>query len=373
MDQIKKTASNPRTGINRSTDIRNLKENDTTYVLNGNIENVEGDFIDYSWEKSNNLSVNFPDGYKVIGRVKRMSKNWTYYFLTNPTTKKSIFGYVDNNINFSEDHLIDVDGELPIPLEEQVQVAYNSFNILIDDTCAEKGFNFNINFPIHNPLIKEEKTGGEVYFTDFYNPSRYIKLDDIEFYFTEEVPCQNDLIVNCPNFEKMRIHKLYDLPKIDNISVANGGTLKKGSYTFVVALSDAQGNEISEYSSITQPISIWDKEEATGQAIKLTVSDLDEDYNHYKIVAITPTPVEVGVFSTATREITISDLNQNQRTSIEKISFVNLRVKKVEGITSIQNSLAEYGVVFEEEINLQPIANLMGSFLQWQTHVASNT
>lgn len=369
MDQIKKTASNPRTGINRSTDIRNLQENDTTYILNGNIENVEGDYIDYSCEKSNVLSVNFPIGYKVIGRVNRLSRNWTYYFLTNPVTKKSLFGYVDNNTYFSENHLEDVDGELPTPLEDQVQVPYNSFNILIDDSCSSNGFNFNINFPIHNPLIKEEKTGGEIYFTDFHNPSRFIKLDDIEHYFIEEVPCSQDVVTNCADFEKMRVHKQYDLPKISDVTIANGGTLKKGSYTFIVALSDAQGNEISEYSSITQPISIWDREEQTGQAIKLTITDLDPDYNHYKIVSLTPVPVEVGVFSTSTREITISDLSQNQRTSIEKVSFINTKVKKSEGFTAIQNSLAEYGLVFEEELNLQPIVNLMGSFLQWQTHV----
>lgn len=371
MDQFKKDISSPRLGINRSTDVRNLKGNDTTYVLNGNIESVDGDFIDYAFEKSNVLSVTFPEGYRVIGRVNRLSNNKTYYFLTNPNTGNSMFGFVDNNKQFDESDLEDNEGELPAPLEEQVQVAYNNFQILIDDSCTENGFNFNINYPIHNPLIKEEKTGGEIYFTDFRNPSRYIELDNIERYFIREVPCSEDEEVQCADFEKMRIHKRYKLPKISDVSVANGGALKKGSYTFVIALCDLQGNEISEYTSLTQPVSIWDKDDNTGQAIKLTVTDLDEDYNHYKIVAMTPSPVEVGVYSTANKEITISDLTQSKRTSLESISYVNTKVLRSEGLTVIQNSLAEYGLVFEEEMNLQPVVNLMGSFLQWQTHVAT--
>lgn len=381
MDKFKNEVSFPRSGMSKGTDPRNLKENEYTYALNTNLSSVDGDFIDLSFEKSNILAVEFPQGYKVIGKFNRLLNNRTYYFLHNPSTNNNKFGFVDNNFVFNdkEDIITDDGSILPDPLEDTTQTAYKTFITLLDDSCTTEGFNFRLDKPIKNPLLKEQKTGGVVYFTDGLNPSRFIELDNIQTYFTQEEPCSTDAIVKCPLFYKMLIHQQYMLPIIKSSVVANGGSLNKGSYSFLVALSDALGNEISEYFSLTQPTDVWEigEGEQSSKAIRLEVDNLDSNYTHYKIIAIftekesrTTTLYDVGVFSTNRKEVIISDLSYAQRTSIEKISFNNQRVLTSEGLTTANNSLMEYGLQFEEELNLQPVINLLGSYLEWQTHVA---
>ena len=83
----------------------------------------------------------------------------------------------------------------------------------------------------------------------------------------------------------MRIFKKFDIPEITPVSIELGGRLKKGVYQFLIAYCDELGNEISEYYSITNPISIFDRNDLimeqpdlanrTNYAIKLEVKGLD--------------------------------------------------------------------------------------------------
>lgn len=357
MDRFENKISLPKSGMSKGVDPRNLKENEYTHALNVNLNSVDGDFIDLTFEKSNEKSVQFPYGFKVIGRVNRLLTNYTYYFIYNPFSDVGAFGYVDNNVE-----------------------GVKNFNMLLNDECAEEGFNFSLERPIQNPLITEEKTGGVIYFTDGYNPSKYIELDNIDTYFTKEIPCEDDQQVNCPLFDKMLIHSKYTLPEIKEVFVSEGGSLTKGSYSFLVVLSDSLGNEISEYFSLTQPVDVWEVGDSkeSSKSIKVQMKPLQDSFTHYKLICFfkekesrTTTILNVGVYSTTQEEVVISDLDYAQRVSLEKISYNNIKVKSSEGLTSANKSLLEYGLVFEEEINLQPIVNLLGSYLQWQTHVAT--
>lgn len=371
MDNFKNEISFPRSGMSKGVDPRQLKENEYTYALNTNINSVDGDYLDLSYEKSNVLAVKFPKDFVVIGKFNRLLNNRTYYFLHNPITKKSKFGYVDNDSVFED--------KIEEKLETTTQIPFKKFNSLLDDECTNKGFNFRIDKPIKNPIIKEEKTGGVVYFTDGFNPTRYITLDNIQQYFTREIPCDDDVTTQCPLFEKMLVHGKYKLPEIESTIVTNGGSLNKGSYSFIVALSDALGNEISEYYSLTQPSDIWEIGEGnnTNKAIKIVLNNLDSKYTHYKIITVyvekdsrATTLYEIGIYPINQTEVIIGDIQYAQRTSIEKISFNNQRILTAEGLTSSSNSLMEYGITFEKEINLQPVVNMLGSYLEWQTHEA---
>lgn len=361
MDNFKNEISFPRSGMSKGTDPRNLKENEYTHALNVNLNSVDGDYIDLSYEKSNVLSVNFPEGFSVIGKFNRLLNDRTYYFLHNKITKKNKFGYVDNKVVFEENE------------------PFKTFITLLEDECTEEGFNFRIDKPIKNPLLKEQKTGGIIYFTDGFNPPKYIELDNIETYFIDEEPCEDDIRVTCPLFDKMLIHKKYKLPQISQSTVTNGGSLNKGSYSFIVALTDSMGNEVSEYFSVTQPTDVWEVGEGkqSSKAIRVTLNDLDTNFTHYKLIAIytekdsrTTSYYEVGIYSINQTEVIVGDLSYAQRTSIEKLSFNNQKVETSEGLTTANNSLMEYGLVFEDETNLQPIVNLLGSYLEWQTHLA---
>lgn len=378
MDGFKNEISSPKKGMSKGVDPRNLSPTDYTHALNTTLTNDDGDYYDLTYEKSNIKEVVFPTGYKVIGRFNRLLKNYTYYFLHNPISKYSLFGYVDNNVVYN-DH---TDEELPTPLEQTTQTPYKNFVPLIDDSCFDsptKGFNFDINFPIQNVLVKEQKTGGVAYFTDVKNKPRYIELDNIVTYFTQEEPCDDDVEVTCPIMDKMLLHKEYELPIISEVSISSGGSLKKGVYSFLISLSDSLGNEISEYFSQTQYVDIFSNSETdiTDKAIRVKTESLDKNYTHYKIVVVfsdkldgATTYYNGGVFSVNDSEIVISDISSMQRVSNESISYNNQRVLKSEGFTTANKSLLEYGLVFERELNLQPIANLLGSFLQWQTHIA---
>lgn len=360
----------PRGGMKKGIDPRNLTENDITHAINVTQKDGDGDYIDYSYEKSNVKAVVFPSGYKVIGKVVRMLNNSTYYFLTNPTTKNSLFGYV-------KDKEYD-DSDLEHSLEEVEQQPYKEFVTLIDDSCSENKFNFSTLYPIHNVVLKEQKTGGVIYFTDYINPSRYIELDNIGKYFLREIPCDDDEELQCPDIDKMRIHKLYKLPAITDVKTVVGGTLNRGTYSFFISLSDSQGRELSEYTSLTLPTSIWDNtEEITNKAIRLTVNDLDEDYTHYKIVVKHNSHIDnstnyyvAGVYPVTNKEVNITSIKLLDRISLEQLSTVNVKVTNSESVATFNNSLVEYGLVFERELNLQPVANMLGSYLQWQTHVA---
>src|SRR5699024_6544744 len=48
-------------------------------------------------------------------------------------------------------------------------------------------------------------------------------------------------------------------------------------------------------------------------------------------------------------------------------------VKRWEGLTQTNGHLIGNGIEEEKEINLQPVVNLMGPFLKWQTSIARET
>src|SRR5699024_9130131 len=142
---------------------------------NGNNESVIGDRLNNMNEPSNLLCLNFPVGYKVIGYKNDINSDKTYYFLTNPETGYSKFGYISNVQKIQD--ISDLESEcescnfkaiLAEPLEKQVQIASCTFVELLDDAC-NKGFNFDINFPIKKIEIKAEKCGKTIYFTDNLN------------------------------------------------------------------------------------------------------------------------------------------------------------------------------------------------------------
>ena len=159
--QKKQTPNTGKTGMNRNTAPHLLQEGEYVFMLNGNNENVIGDRLNNMNEPSNLLCLNYPTGYKVVGYKNDINSNNTYYFLTNPETGFSKFGYISNVQNLTSVDDIDTsycDGcdfkrILEQPLEDQVQIASCTFVELLDDSC-NKGFNLDINWPIKKIEIK---------------------------------------------------------------------------------------------------------------------------------------------------------------------------------------------------------------------------
>lgn len=402
----KQSLSSPR-GLNRETHPSQLKNTESPFVLNGSNQTQTGEFFNIPNESSNYFSVDFPEGYKVIGYERHPFKQLTYFFLTNPETGYSSVGYVENNISdltFSnateqvcEDcHYFEV---LPTPLEETTQTPYSEYVEFFNDDC-NKEFNFSINHPIKHIEIKVDKIGTKIYFVDGYNPDRWFDADNIEYYkYRGEVVCGVDeTIPVCVATEKMLQRPNYTIPTLEAEAVQLGGNLRKGSYQFLIAYSDLAGNEISDYFSIVQPIDIFDAnnrildqtqlDSFTNFGIRLHVDNLDTTFKYYKVVVIERVAVnqaessyEVGVFPTSDDTIYYT----SSQTGTENLGGITKRInyeriiskrpvyEHTAGIESSNKQLIKWGITGKKFPNLQPVVNLIGGMLKWNTSVAKES
>lgn len=391
----------PQRGLNR--DQYNLGEADYSTLLNGLFDGIDGGSFTLTNEMSNVLSSKFKTGFKVIHAINDVYSNTTYFFLVNPTTNVGEFGQIKNiqQVQNIEDISHDCGDclqyfDLAEPLENQTQTELNEYETLLTDEChitsdePEKGFQFSVNSPIKKSVIKNEKCGKTIYFTDDNTPPRYIILDNLQQYKqTGDINCGTDETTpTCLDADKLLIFKKYNLPELVPVEIQLGGRLKLGVYEFLIAYTDQLGNEISEYTSITNPIQIFDRNNVTltpnelgnptNFSIKLQVENLDSRFTHYKIAVIQTTLEDVGVtrfFVEGIHNIndtTIIYGGEQNKQSIELSDLIreNLYIQRWEFLTESNNSLIGAGITTEKELNLQPVVNFLGSFVKWQTHIA---
>lgn len=402
-------------GMNRTGFGHQLNEKDYTFQLNGNIETDEQGGVALTNEHSNLLCSRFKPGFRVIGNIFDVNSDRVYFFLTNPETKISEIGYIPyfHNIENDDDLLKDCnctyENILSQPLEEQEQIAGCQYVTLLSDGCLKSDgeingcLNFNIKHPIKKIELKGEKYFRTLYWTDNYNPPRYLQLQNLEQYnfngedVCGEIICGDGIDVEnpqkiedcqtCLDCEKLRIFKRFTIPHIEPSVIQFGGNLRMGTYEFLIAYADRLGNELSEYFSITQPISIFDSNNyilnqtqlanRTNLSIALNVSNLDKNYQYYKVAVIQRTDIngETSAFVEGIHPITDDTVVYSTEVDKQRITFQELFAQKPvfktwRGLTSANNYLFGYGYTVEKEWNLQPVVNFMGSFFKWQSHQA---
>ena len=402
----KKSISIPIRGMN--LDSIDLKNTEYRIAINANTNNETGEGFNIQNESSNTLGIVFPEGYKVIGFRNDLILPRTYYILTNPTTKKSSIGYVENNVEdtFNQDQeatCVDCSeyNELSIPLELTTQTPSLEYIELVNDECSGE-LNFDINFPIKKIEIKQEKLGTYLYWNDNNNPPRYINISDISYLFTQEVSCEDDIVLQCPNFDKLLIFPKHNTLEIDAQEVQVGGNLKLGTYEFYVAYCDLLGNEMTAYSTPTNPISIFDEnnnilsqtelDTFTNFAIKLKIKNLNTAYfKYYKVVCVErnnvdnaqtafiegihPTTDDTILYthsgSSSDDFITRGNVSIKRRIDFNKLNLIKPYYDKAETTMVSGGRLWHKSLTKREELNLQPVVNLFGALaLQWQTSVA---
>ena len=405
-----RNASAPKSGMKLDLHINQLKETDYSFALNSNTEQETGELLNQFNEPSDNLTVVFPEGYKVIGRKKYLQGNKTFYFLTNPETKKSSIGYVDDT--FIENRNIDEyvpctdcsgKNELGTPLEEIDQVPSKQYEQLINDECLEvgEGLDFDIDFPIKFIAIKVEKGQVNLYWNDYRNLPRWMNTTDVSYLYIQEIPCDDDVAQDCLIVDKLLQFPKYGSFGIDPEKLEIGGNLKLGSYEFYGAYCDLYGNNLSEYFPPTNPISIFDEnnnilsqtelDSYTNFAIKLKVQGLDNRYPYYKIVCVErnnvnntqaaflegihPTTDDTVLYtSSGTSDddghITSGNKRLRKRMDISELYYTKTKYDKAVGSASINGAQYMWGLYKKPELNLQPVVNLFGSLLKWQTSIA---
>lgn len=382
-------------GMNRDVSTDSLDNKSYTIAMNMNMENSSGDLLKLKSEPSNVLANKFTSGYKVVGFENDINSNRTYYFLTNPTTGVSEFGYVKNIENTTNSIDIEVECEdcdfkniLSEPLENTNQVPYQEYVTLLEDSC-NKCLNLSIYYPIKKIVIKTEKAGAKIFFSDNYNPPRYIDMRDLSIYKeTGKNSCGEDNTKNtCLDCDKLRLFPKTTPIRITPKSLVLGGRLPLGQYSFYAAYSDRLGNPMSEYTSLTNPVSVFDsnnviqseveKQELTNYAIRLEAEVVDKDRMYYKVIVAYTNVVdqgvryfEVGEYSTDTKDIIFDTIQNKKEISIDNILIPRSNVELIGGLSTAGNYLFGQGITRTKEWNLQPVVNLMGGFFKWQTHVA---
>lgn len=405
-----KSISAIKSGMNKDSHISQVPNTAYVFALNANT-NTETEHTNITNEPSNNLAVTFPSGYKVIGFKEDLLQERTYYFLTNPTTKKSSIGYVSNIIEDTfnqDDELTCIDcteyNQLSEALENTVQIASSQYVKLLDDDCHSigEGFNFDINFPIKKIEIKQEKLGTYLYWNDNRNPPRWLNISDTSYLFVQEVPCNTDITTNCILIDKLLIFPKHNKLQIQAEELQIGGNLKLGTYEFYAAYCDLLGNEMTQYSTPTNPISIFDENNNilsqteldvfTNFAIKIKVKNLNTEYfKYYKVVCIErnnvdntqsafiegihPTTDDTILYthsgSSSDDFITRGNVSIKRRIDFNKLNLIKPYYDKAETTMVSGKRLWHKGLTKKEEINLQPVVNLFGAVaLEWQTVIA---
>ncbi len=342
-----------RTGLNMDQTVNQVEKGKLTYALNAAVENFDASSVNYQNEPGNELCLNFPQEYHLIGTHHIVEQAKHIFFLTNPNTGASEIGYMDNN-----------------------DCVYKT---LISALCL----NFNINYPIHKSVHKITNCSTEIYWTDGFNSRRYIDLDNLPYKIqpgTDVCENQTTTEIDC---NKLNIQPDFNIPELEVVEVINGGNLIAGTYQFAIQYCDANGGAYTSYYSVTNPTPIANPQFTTadfnypvGRSIVLNISNIDVTgyYKYYNLAVIKTvnsiTSVElVGTYfiDDSINQITYTGQNVTQiRLTIndifEKFPYYDI----AQDLTAVQDILVWDNLTSIDRINYQQIANQIS--LKWQTY-----
>lgn len=381
----------PRLGMQKGSSINQLENSSFTHMKNGQTVDASGNRFTVSNEHSNILANKFKEGYFVVGFKNNIIKNKTYFFLTNPETNVSELGCIINTTSFTESedtynedckNCQKISKYLSEPLENVDQLSHQEYITLLEDSC-----NLCLNLSIDNPIksieIKIENIGEVMFFTDANGFPKYVELDNLEKYsFIGEESCGEDTEPTCLDCDKLRIFPLYTFPKSMNYERVLGGDLNQGSYEVFFAYSDQLGNTLTDYTSVTNNIIIFDdsnliqeqeeQNKTTNFGIKVELTNVDQRFRFYKVVVVyknnTGSPVlySPGNYS-INDNIIIINSNEGEPITQNELFLKRPVVESWNGLTTANGFLFGYGVKTKSPINLQPVVNFMGLSVQWQS------
>ena len=342
-------------GMNMDNTVNQVPKGVLTYALNGAVENFDANSINYQNEPGNEFCLQFPEGYQLIGNHPIYEQNRHIFFLANPETGDSEIGYMLNN-----------------------NCIYHTY---INTPCL----NFNFRYPIHKVVHKITSCATEIYWTDGFNPRRYLNIDDVTSVYKVKPGtdvCANETIpeIDC---NKLKIQPNFSIPSLTITDIATGGDLKAGTYQFAIQYCDSVGDGFTSYYSITNPVPIADTKVVTlnfdyqvGKSIEINITNIDTTgyYKYFNLAVIKSinaiTSVElIGTYFIDKSEEKITYTGQNKtdvRLSIDDIFEKFPYYDIAQDLTTAQDILIWDNLTSVERINYQKIANKIK--LQWETH-----
>jgi len=266
--------SKPVKGLFTDTHVLDQPKATYRFALNGVIETDAGDLQVLSNEEGTEVYVQMQeDSYFTIGSVY-IGDNEHIMFLSSGT--KSAIVKLQRGKTSSQ------------------KVEY-----LILDATPPYILNFQLASQIQATYRLRRGCEKWIYFVDGNNELRSFNATDPSAYVTEE---------------EFNLIKGYDSrPSFDSIEILKGGQLKSGSYNFAIQYIDDSENE-TEWITTSMPVPIYvdlrtgnynsvigssnipedstdsqTGEEPANKAIRLTMSNLDSDYQYYRIAVIEAT------------------------------------------------------------------------------------
>ena len=340
-------------GMNMDNSINQVPKGALTYALNAAVENFDSNSINYQNEPGNEFCLQFPTGYQLIGEhfINEQSKH--IFFLANPNTGESQIGYMDNNDC--------------------------QYRIYIDAVCL----NFNVNHPIHKIVHKITNCTTEIYWTDGFNPRRYLDLGNIPYKLKSGSELCNPEYTDVVDCNQLKLQPNFEIPQLDIIDIVTGGDLVAGTYQFAIQYSDPNGNPYTSYYSVTNPTPIANPQLTTpnfnyqvGKSIRVNISNLDAtgQFQYFNLAVIKTvndiTSVELaGTFYISNTEMQITYTGQNVtniRLAISDIFEKFPYYEIAQDLTTVQDVLVWDNLTSIDRINYQSIANQIS--LLWETY-----
>ena len=347
-----------------------------SYAMNANIQSKDGRGITYTNEYSNQLCVEFPYGFIVIGTKLVLSKNEIIFALVNPSSGESEIGKVKNfNCNSLTVDNIEYDCQNCRGKQLESIVRERNACCQYEKIIRAKCLNFHIDYPVRM-IYKITNCGYKLYLTDNYNEPRYLNLDDfVNGAYIGKDGCNDPVAFDC---EKIKIFKDFCIPQIQAVTEESGGNLQAGVYQATIAYCDANGQEYTEYFDHTNPVPVFertitnDTDYYTAKSIRYSITHNTDVFEYFKMVIIktvneTSDYLEAGIFRvTPTNNITFGENNKSLvDSSINKISTPKPDYTKAKLIEESGNYLLLCDLEDSPEYNFQPFANQMK--LYWET------
>ena len=223
----------PFSGLKLDTLPIKAGEANISFALNACTESEEGFFPSIQKEYGNKISASIP--YPVGGAIN-LDRGLSLLFLTDGANSE--IGLYNSETN-----------------------TYT--------TVVNAAFNFNKDYPVKGFFKIRNGCERVVYFNDWYNPDRFINLDNLGVHKTD-----GDFDLN-----KFNWSQTYSYPNIV-VRTNKSGQLAPGQYRFALELLDGDQNTIG-YSNITEPSYIKER-----GSITLSISNVDSNISFLRLHVI---------------------------------------------------------------------------------------
>lgn len=235
----------------------------------------------------------------------------------------------------------------------------NSYRKVVNDP----GLNFNRDYLITGASRRKFDCGRPVYWTDGYNPDRYMDLDDVP-YITKKIKsgsCFIDEPTGVLDTEKLRMSPHMSLPVLELKKSSTAGLLPNGTYQVAVAYA-IDGIKVSNYFSCNEIQAIWDHNNLAG-ALEINIKSIDKDFDQFELVIIQYANGQyntrkIGYFSTNLEKIFIDTLDPTLPVvPLEEITVRTPAYETSDAMYTVNNYLLKVGIREKFQFNYQKLAN----------------